>query len=273
MKLYVVTGDTHGSVSSRVKKICREVKEAYEFLGKTFNPEDLAIIILGDVGLNFYLREWDKKEKKRVQKIGPTIYCVRGNHEERPEYIATYEKRFDEEIDGLVYIEPEFPNIRFLIDGNTYIFGKYKTLVLGGAYSIDKYYRLANDIPWFKGEQLSDAERNEILEKVREQDFDFVFSHTCPVTWMPTDLFLNYAVEKDYSTENWLEKVKCSIGYKVWCFGHFHEDRIERPRAHLFFQKWFALNVLYEMWTNNPEESVRFWPKSPMYYADEGGKV
>ena len=37
--------------------------------------------------------------------------------------------------DGVVYYEPEFPNILFAKDGEIYDFDGKKALVIGGAYS------------------------------------------------------------------------------------------------------------------------------------------
>lgn len=40
-------------------------------------------------------------------------------------------------------------------------------MAIGGAYSIDKYYRLANHLPWFESEQPSDAIKSSV--KAAEQ--------------------------------------------------------------------------------------------------------
>ena len=56
-----------------------------------YEPAETALIILGDAGINFYLNKTDKKNKKIINNTGYIIYCVRGNHEERPENIETME--------------------------------------------------------------------------------------------------------------------------------------------------------------------------------------
>ena len=56
IKHWLITGDTHGLVVPRL-----------ENLGKTdYPPEETAIIILGDAGLNFYLNKTDVKNKKNI---------------------------------------------------------------------------------------------------------------------------------------------------------------------------------------------------------------
>lgn len=46
---------------------------------------------------------------------------------------------------GKVWVEEAYPNILFAKDGEIYDIAGMKTIVIGGAYSVDKFYRL-NDI-------------------------------------------------------------------------------------------------------------------------------
>lgn len=107
-------------------------------------PAETALIILGDAGFNFYLNKSDYKNKKQVNDMGYIVYCLRGNHEERPENIPGMAIMVDHDIHGEVYVESMFSNIRYLMDGNVYDFGIFSTLCIGGAYSVDKWYRLQN---------------------------------------------------------------------------------------------------------------------------------
>lgn len=43
---------------------------------------------------------------------------------------------------GTVMYEEEFPNILFPVDGEIFTLNGVQCLVIGGAYSIDKFYRL-----------------------------------------------------------------------------------------------------------------------------------
>ena len=78
-----------------------------------------------------------------LNDMGIKIYCVRGNHEERPENISSMEIYWDEIVDNYVYYEHEYPNIKYFMDGKVYYINGWKTLVIGGAYSVDKWYRLS----------------------------------------------------------------------------------------------------------------------------------
>ena len=245
---YVVTGDTHGDMR-------RFKKYPYERDGNT------AVIILGDAGVNYYLSLRDRKAKHELQDSGYIYYLVRGNHEARPEEVADIELTNDLSVGNEVYVEPEFPAIRYLKDGGIYNFNGHKTLVIGGAYSVDKWYRLSRNLIWHKNEQLTGEEKEKIYEEVKGQDFDFVFTHTCPYSWIPTDLFIPGINQDtvDNSTELWLDDIKEAINYKVWLFGHYHADRIERPGVEQYFKSDDDLEMIFDRW-NNLEPMSCFYP-------------
>ena len=129
---FLVTGDTHGKVLERLCWIDN----------KKYPPTETALIILGDAGINFYLNKIDYKNKKAIHETGYTIYCVRGNHEERPENIIPNLIKFDAEVGNYILCERDFPNIKYFVDGFNYIINGRSVLVIGGAYSVDKWYRL-----------------------------------------------------------------------------------------------------------------------------------
>lgn len=238
MKWYI-TGDAHGS---------------FERFENFDMDREIGIIVLGDFCVNYYLDKRDTRKKNDLLNKWPkaTFYIVRGNHEARPETLIDIKEVYDSEIQGNVWQETDFPNIKYLQDGGIYTFNGKKALVIGGAYSVDKEHRIINGWSWFPTEQLSAAEQDEITHKVSGQGFDFVFSHTCPFPWMPTDLFLPMVDQArvDNSMELWLDKLKDKINYKVYCFGHFHSDRIEKPGVEQFFESIELLDKVYDRWVN-----------------------
>lgn len=260
MVKYYVTGDTHGRVYDRIIK----------YIG-TCPAELAAFIILGDAGFNFYLNKTDGKEKQKCQDTGHIFYCVRGNHEERPENIPTMEKWEDTEIGGVVFREPQFPNIRYLIDGEVYTFNGHSALVVGGAYSVDKWYRLQNARSekwsgWFKDEQLTMDEMMDIIETHAGKEYDFVLSHTCPFDWRPTDLFLSGLDQStvDNTMEMWMQEFKDTFTWKIWLFGHYHDDRLVRPHVEMYYTDTEDLEVIFERWVKN---EIEWWlKKDPNYY-------
>lgn len=183
-----------------------------------------------------------------------TFYCVRGNHEARPQDIKDMEILHDDNVQGPVYWQPEYPNIRYLMDGSFYLIDGKKTLVLGGAYSVDKFYRLANGWQWFENEQLNEEERNSIYNYVEAlahagliEDIELVLSHTAPVNFEPREMFLDCIDQNDVdkSTEIWLQKIyDCMPEHTFWLFGHYHGDMIMGDNIAMLFEKIIDLSCI-----------------------------
>lgn len=184
------------------------------------------LVILGDAGINYYENKLDAKLKKDLAKEPITFFCVHGNHEERPANIKSYKKIYSKGFSCFGWIEPEYPNIFFPEDGQAIIENKV-CLVLGGAYSIDKEYRLKRGWKWFESEQMSEKEKERIFNFLKKNNsYDYIFSHTAPLKYEPTYLFLPFIDQSkvDKSMEKFLDKVESLITYKEWFFGHYHDD-------------------------------------------------
>lgn len=205
-----ITGDTHG--------------DFHRFNRLILNEEDI-VIILGDVGINYYLDEYDKKLKERLSKYNFKFFCVQGNHEEKPENIYSYHEV--EMFGGQVFIEDEYPNLIFAKNGELYNLNGKSILVIGGAYSIDKDYRISKGYPWFKNEQLSEFERKNILEKYSGKHVDILLSHTCPLKYEPKESFKFDLPQElmDKSMENFLNEVEEKIDCDKWYCGHYHIEK------------------------------------------------
>lgn len=228
MNQVFILGDIHGSFEPIENLIKSLTLRGYEI-----DPTD-TIILLGDVGANFFLNHRDEYFKQKLNSFGCNIFAIRGNHEQRPSIIA--EKHVDDwhvdiYFDGLVWIENDYPNIKYANDfSHVYNINNHRTLVIPGAYSVDKYYRLKNHWTWFENEQLTEGEMEvgKMICNDFDNKFDLVLSHTCPKSFMPTDLFLP-AVDQstvDNTMENYLEEIERQIDYKLWCFGHYHQLRV-----------------------------------------------
>lgn len=251
-KIYFI-GDVHGNFKvvrdfyQRNPRIASDARKGIENI----------LICLGDFGGNYFDGERDDHFKKKLAKYPFTYFAIRGNHEERATNCAAkYPERWTTEtfFENTVRVETAYPYIKYADDVPTVYkipfiekysieleeneFGELPpdiirdldVLVLPGAFSVDKEYRLMHGWGWFPQEQLSEEEMQlgrDICEKYHYR-FDLVLSHTCPVCYEPIDLFLSFIDQSkvDKSMERYLGELEYKMSYDRWLWGHYHADRI-----------------------------------------------
>lgn len=236
MSSIYITGDCHGEFS-RFDIFCKNNHTA---------KEDI-MICLGDMGLNYYLNNNDKWNKRILQKLPLTFVIVQGNHEKYAKNIKSYQKiKLPNEnfpnIKGVFYYESEYPNLLFAINGYTYIINNKKFLALGGAYSVDKYYRLRMGYSWFEDEQMSKQEKTTLINKINncksQKKVDYIISHTCPLKYEPVHLFLSNIDQSmvDKTTESFFDWIDDNIIYEHWFFGHYHNNEDTWNKGTMLFE-------------------------------------
>lgn len=211
-----ITGDIHGDVR-RVEQFCYETQ--------TMNDDIL--IMLGDVGVNFDSDIGDQMKKELLSMMPIRLFCIHGNHEQRPSNIPTYHEAIWN--GGIVYVEDEFPNILFTKDGEIFDIDGAKTVVIGGAYSIDKYMRLAHGYGWWPDEQPSEEIKDYVEQQLENEKWnvDIVLSHTVPFKYEPVEVFLKGIDQStvDKTTERWLDDIENKLSYAKWYAGHYHTEK------------------------------------------------
>lgn len=237
---FFITGDKHRDFK-KVKQFCRNLK----------TRKNDVLIILGDSSLNYYEDDRDDKLKSELSKLNITLFCLHGNKENRPQNISTYGIRSF--CGGKVYFEPKYPNIYFAIDGEIYTFEGRKYMVVGGAHSVDKLWRIERNEPFWDDEMPSEDTKH-LVEQRLEQENNKIYgmlTHTCPIKYLPTEMFLStrqrtksntvkqktknppkkvhkqrkFTPDIDRSTEEWLGVLEDKIQYSVWFCGHYHIDK------------------------------------------------
>lgn len=251
-KIYFL-GDVHGNFKNvrdfyqRNPQIAKDAARGIENI----------LICLGDFGANYFDNERDDHFKKKLAKYPFTYFAIRGNHEERAcNRAAQYPDKWttEEFFGNTVHVETEYPYIKYALDIPSVYkipfvekysieleeneFGELPdeivrdldVLVLPGAFSVDKEYRLMNGWGWFADEQLSEEEMQlgrDICEQYHYR-FDMVLSHTCPICYEPIDLFLSFIDQSkvDKSMERYLGELEWKMSYDIWLWGHFHANRV-----------------------------------------------
>lgn len=145
------TGDIHG-----------DPYEVIQFCDSKKLTEQDTLVLLGDVGANYYRNRRDTEMKKVLTAVKPTMLCIRGNHEIRPASIPSY--RTKQWNGGTVWVEEAFPRLLFAMDGEIFDLEGLRHLVIGGAYSVDKFYRLARGYGWWPDEKPSKEIKDKAIQ-------------------------------------------------------------------------------------------------------------
>ena len=146
--MFYITGDTH-----------RDFRMTAALCDTVNSTKDDVLILLGDAGINYYGGEKDRALKRQLAELPITLFCIHGNHEQRPETLGYNETVWN---GGAVYWEPEYPGLLFAKDGEIYTINGKRHIVIGGAYSVDKPARLAEGWGWWTDEQPSPEIRERI---------------------------------------------------------------------------------------------------------------
>jgi Icc-related predicted phosphoesterase len=148
------------------------------------------------------------------------IYFCDGNHEDHD----ALDKLTNNEVIKNVFYMKRGKTLK-LNDGRTVLF-------MGGAYSIDKYLRVAGH-DWFPQETITQRDINNLPDV----DIDIVISHTAPVT------FKLYDYNNDYGTDPSREALDVVLNKykpKLWYFGHMHKYSVGQNKN----CKWFGLSAI-----------------------------
>ena len=158
---YYITGDCHAHFDKLIW-LARFNKK----LGK-----EAVIILLGDVGLNYFGVDKDRENKKITCGFSKIISCVFMEIMRKDLIIYKLTKHKS----GMVerYIMSRNFRIYYLQKTEKFmiLIGK-KAIAIGGAYSQDKEYRLITGLPWFPDEQLDDKVKSQVENKSADRGMD-----------------------------------------------------------------------------------------------------
>lgn len=231
-----ICADIHGS-SAVIQDIIKEINRP--------TPQD-TIIICGDAGFEYGDHIMGKA--KKAAKCFPGNWIVmRGNHDNCYWRDHTDENgnpqigwSICEGVNGADYlVQNQYPNILYVKDtGGIYKIKDYNFLMLPGAYSVDKFYRLSVGLPYNPDEQLKLTEMYELMDIVQEWNdnnlpIDYVIGHTFPQYLEPyySYCFMEGLDQKfiDRRTEFWLNEIsflfEVNPYFKQYYGGHFHDYR------------------------------------------------
>ncbi len=224
-----ITGDIHG-----------DTRPVIRFAEKMNISKNDTLVLLGDVGVNFSRGKRDEMSKYLLSGLPCTIFCIHGNHEIRPQNIPGYEEK--QWNGGTVLVEPEWPKLLFAKDGEIFTLAGKRCLVIGGAYSVDKDFRLEHGYGWWPDEQPSEETKRYVEAQISDNQVDVILSHTCPFKYEPREMFLSMIDQDtvDDSTELWLDQIEESVSYEAWYCGHWHTNK-RIDKMHFLYDGWETL--------------------------------
>lgn len=233
----MVLGDTHGNA----EWLSRYVFPTARALDVT------AIVQVGDYGFWEHLPAgvlFNDEVEKLASKSGIDFYWLRGNHDKSSLALEKYGDRRDE--DGFVFIRD---HVKFIPDGLLWVWKGRTFRAFGGAYSVDKNWRIdqekamyerdvrkeeyrasaSNRQPkriephtgslWFPEEEMSDEDMSRYLAEDSSQ-IDFIFSHDKPrgssPGWNRKDLLFCLP------NQDRLQRALVAHNPRYWFHGHLH---------------------------------------------------
>ena len=226
-----LTGDTHG-----------EFERIVEFCEHFHTVKSDVMIILGDAGINFSGEFFDRPKKELLQSLPITIFAIHGNHEIRPAFLPGYvEKTWK---GGVVYYQENYPTVLIGKDGEIFQLNGKRVIVIGGAYSVDKMYRVSHGYGWWPDEQPSEEIKAYVESQLEQINWkiDIVLSHTVPLKYEPREVFIPGARYKnvDKATEIWLDSIEERLQYEKWYAGHFHIEK-QIDKLEILFENYAVL--------------------------------
>ena len=242
----LILGDIHGE---------------FELLRKSIDKKqisDVIIIQVGDFGIGFYDKHKDQHKLHTLNNFfiekNIEMYVIRGNHDD-PSYFNG---------------DHNYSNLKLLKDYTELNINGFNFLFIGGAVSIDRQYRLAEQIQYGKRPSFwFDEKFNLDIDKVENiENIDVVITHTAPNICHPNNdngyppIVLNYTYvdntlledleEERNNMDMLLDRLKIKNNIKKWYYGHFHTrkteiiDNIEFNLVDVFeFREFLSYKDLY----------------------------
>lgn len=189
--------------------------------------EDI-VIVTGDFGFVMRGEKQRVSERNKLDALAGKPYTIvfcDGNHEGF-DYLEGYPE--EHHFGGPVRRIRD--NVFWLQRGYVYNIGGWDFFVMGGAYSMDKAWRLryqeiCGEKIWFERELPSAEEYRRAIHTLeqRQHRVDYIITHTAPRTIIPR-VIGKHPDPHDAELTGFLDWVYHEVDFRRWYFGHFHDD-------------------------------------------------
>lgn len=214
-----VTGDRHGGYDGFSDS---------KLPGQSSWTDEDTVIITGDFG---YVMRGEKNclsERNNLDELEGKIYTIcfcDGNHES-----FDCLEQYPEEIRFGAPVRRIRHNIFWLQRGYVYTIEGKTFFVFGGAYSIDKAFRLqyqavCGEKIWFEKELPTPEEYLRAIASLQDHNnqIDYIITHTAPGAIIPRITGTNAAAGERPLTD-FLNYIYHEVSFQKWFCGHYHCD-------------------------------------------------
>lgn len=226
---FIITGDTHGMLD------IGKVVSFFSDHESEYTKEDY-LIICGDVGVCGFSAFRETEVRNVLRNLPVTTLFIDGNHENFEE-LNSYS--VDVWNGGKVHFIES--GIIHLMRGQVFNIDGVSFFTFGGAYSIDKMYRIEGE-SWFPEEIPSYAEYEEGWSNLERAGFrvDYILTHTGP---REVVAYMGYGELSDDEVElrQYLQRVADNTDFTAWYFGHFHDDTDVENRFYCLYDEMITV--------------------------------
>lgn len=173
----LVAGDTHGDLVHLQYLIDVARKQKCD-----------RVFVVGDFGYWAHLRwgiEFLDKLDRHANITNMPVYFIDGNHDKTSHILANYDSPECTDKEGFLLVRSY---VRYAKRGHRWTWDGVKFIALGGAYSVDKDWRVKQDTAegkpgnsWFPEEEMTDQEMEAIFSADATQ-VDVIMAHDKPLS-------------------------------------------------------------------------------------------
>jgi predicted phosphodiesterase len=221
----LLAGDTHGNtghmkylISTAKQKGCDRIFQLGDF--GYWEHESSGVLYLDGV-------------QKAAERARVTVYFLDGNHDKTS---LLLEKYTDTDEEGFILVRPR---VRYARRGHVWEWAGKRFIAFGGAYSVDKQYRLdieeARRKPagtlWFPEEEMTDKDMRDYL-LAAPQTVDFIFAHDKPLMSNPG--WNRKDIKECHPNQVRLQEAVDMLKPHLFAHGHLHyryDDAIDTPHG------------------------------------------
>lgn len=216
--IYII-GDRHGEEDGFSEE---------KLPGQSLWTADDIVIVTGDFGYVMRGEQNNLPERNKLDALARKPYTILfcdGNHEG-----FDHLEQYPEELRYGAPVRRIRNNIFWLQRGYIYTIEGKTFFVMGGAYSIDKAFRLSyqeicGEKIWFDQELPSPEEYHRAIANLTAVNFtvDYIVTHTAPKCLIPR-ITSGCPEDHDLELTGFLDWVYHDVQFSHWFFGHFHVD-------------------------------------------------